>query len=281
MFRASHVEVKLAVHAIYVLLKMWNIPTEKVTLRELSELGRKTWSDGSRPRFEIYFSKKNCSACAKYVRKLEALTGVQIKLLWKERLVKIDYVKKVMGQLQQPDVIAVEESEEEEVSEIEMVDLTDEVEVVVEDTPEPLGVYINGLAYCVGQMDSEPERVRDAIFALARISRRQKMVQRTGGLRNQSWRERPRTFVPPVQRGNDAGIEMTQSRDGERTCPKTPVPEQSHSAWLATPPPSSRRNTQQEGHDTLSIENRAEAEIGRGSPLQYSFPGGEGIGWLD
>ncbi|KZZ90816.1 hypothetical protein AAL_07042 [Moelleriella libera RCEF 2490] len=112
MFRASHVEVKLATHAVHVLLRLYNItrpanppPSSSarrtnaaaaaaaaaITLRDLARLKSKITRCSSPPSFEIYFSKKNCHACAAWVRKVRDVTGVQIRLCWRDRLVKIQY----------------------------------------------------------------------------------------------------------------------------------------------------------------------------------------------
>jgi hypothetical protein len=192
LFRASHVEVKLAVHAVYVLLKMCGIPTAHVTRRHLQLLRGRTWG-GAPPRFEVYFSKKNCHACAQYVGRLEELTGAEIKLCWRERLVKIEYEKTRMGALQTaPISVDGEEEEEEEVQALTDSDM--------QDMSETLGSWIDGLAYCIGQV-GEWARVRDAVVALARISRRKAAHGRA-----------TRRYTTPVERN-----------------------------WLATPPPSNTR----------------------------------------
>jgi hypothetical protein len=93
MFQASHVEVKLAVYAACAMLKEFNITTDfdNVTLAELRKLRRVRWKDGTRPSFEVYFSRQNCPRCAKLAETLESITGLQIALCWKPRLVKMTY----------------------------------------------------------------------------------------------------------------------------------------------------------------------------------------------
>ncbi|OAQ62417.1 hypothetical protein VFPPC_06957 [Pochonia chlamydosporia 170] len=241
LFRASHVEVKLAVHAVYVLLKIFNIPTKRVTKRELEKLREKKWPDGSRPKFEIYFSKKNCPGCAKYVRLLEELTGAEIKLCWKDRLVKIEYEMGKMGVPQN------REGETGGARGGEVVDLTDEAEDVVEVTPEPLGAYINGLAYCVGQMGCDEGRVKGAIVGLARIARRQAV--RVEGRR----------------------VERMGRRVIAR--PTTPVSEKT-STWLATPPSTDRRIRGRQASPMGVAETRGLGMRAR-SPRCYSFTSGD------
>lgn len=93
MFQASHVEVKLAVYAVCAMLKEFGITTDfdNLTLAHLRRLRRVRWKDGTRPSFEVYFSRQNCPRCAKLVDTLESITGLQIALCWKPRLVKMVY----------------------------------------------------------------------------------------------------------------------------------------------------------------------------------------------
>ncbi|EFY88529.1 hypothetical protein MAC_05423 [Metarhizium acridum CQMa 102] len=259
MFRASHVEVKLAVHAVYILLKMAAMPTDRVTKADLKRLRARAWCGGARPRFEIYFSKKNCPACAKYVRRLEELTGAEIALCWKQRLVKIEYPKSKVGSVEdaQREVIPVEGSESEEqaqgqedVTEMQMVDLTDDtddvgsqVSEVVEVTPEPLGVYVNGLAYCVGQM-GDRGRVMRAVVGLAKIWKRQAAMRANVRPRRQN-------------SGSDGGPTKERGR-----------------TWLATPPasnvPGQTQGTARAGLESRGAENE-NAVVGEGWPQQYPF----------
>ncbi|OAA38333.1 hypothetical protein NOR_06723 [Metarhizium rileyi] len=255
IFRASHVEVKLAVHAVYTLLKMANVPTSRVTRGDLAQLHGKAWRHGSKPMFEIYFSKKNCLPCAKYVRRLEELTGVDIKLCWRDRLVKIEYGKCTMGVVQVPvsqrEVISVDAADEEG-NDIALVDLTDEMDDVAEVTPEPLGAYVDGLAYCIGQMGGGRRAIR-AVVELARIWKRQ-----------------------AARRG------QRHLRDGVGQSQRLTPPVSGRTTWLTTPPPPPLIRQRRE-HDTSRTEEVESGRVGnagdrmakRRSPRQYSFVGGE------
>lgn len=88
IFLGSHVEVKLAVHGICVLLEMFEITRkfDHISKDDLSKLRTVTLADGSRPFLEVYFSRKNCKPCGKLVEKLQEITGISIHLLWKDRL---------------------------------------------------------------------------------------------------------------------------------------------------------------------------------------------------
>ncbi|KAI9148034.1 hypothetical protein HJFPF1_11855 [Paramyrothecium foliicola] len=99
VYRASHVEVKLAVHAIYVLLKTFNITngSASVTKRHLEQLKQARWEDGSRPAFEIYFSRKYCNNCSCFIKRLQAITGISIILHWMQRLSPVKYDKQSDG----------------------------------------------------------------------------------------------------------------------------------------------------------------------------------------
>lgn len=229
MFRASHVEVKLATHAVHVLLRLYNItrpanppPSSSsarranaaaaaITLRDLARLKSKITHCSSPPSFEIYFSKKNCHACAAWVRKVRDVTGVQIKLCWRDRLVKIQYAASPgMGCaplpssssssfLPPPCPVQDEASPDGRTAVVDLTDTPDSDDShpggggregggeMEEDlsiggsTPQPLGSYINGLAYCVGQMDSSgrpSRRITSAIVGLARMSRWQRARRR-------------------------------------------------------------------------------------------------------
>ena len=254
MFRASHVELKLAVHAIYALLRIFKITRRNthVTRRDLQKLRSKTWADGSRPQFEIYFSKKNCVACATFVKALETTTGVSIKLVWKDRLVKIEYASSPSMDVRPPPTILVVDDEPAEVITIgseaaatvaedeaaQTVDLTDESEDERQ-TPLPLGTYIDGLAYCVGQRANSWRRVTAAIVGLAGISRRQRVLRRGG---------------------------REASRVRER-------------AWLATPPPSRERVIVEAQGDEQStfVAFRGGNGARARSPRQYSLVSGERV----
>ena len=91
IFAGCHVELKLATHAVHTLLQMFDItnPLQNnsiITRDHLQKLQHVRWEDGTRPRFEIYFSRKQCGLCGSFVRALETLTGVSIKLCWRQRL---------------------------------------------------------------------------------------------------------------------------------------------------------------------------------------------------
>jgi hypothetical protein len=94
IFLGSHVEVKLAVHGICVLLETFKITKDldKVTMEDLHKLRTVRWQDGTRPLFEVYFSRKHCQRCKSLVRRLSDATGITIRLLWRDRLIKKEYV---------------------------------------------------------------------------------------------------------------------------------------------------------------------------------------------
>lgn len=95
IFQGSHVEAKLAVHAIWVMLEVFEITKDlnDVTKEDLMKLRNVLWEDGTKPAFEVYFSRKNCSPCGVLVQGLSELTGIEIKLFWKERLKMKEYYK--------------------------------------------------------------------------------------------------------------------------------------------------------------------------------------------
>ncbi|UKZ96797.1 uncharacterized protein TrAFT101_011573 [Trichoderma asperellum] len=223
IFLGGHVEVKLAVHAVFVLLNKFGITKDldKVSLRHLKRLRGARWEDGSRPAFEIYFSRKNCHFCGKFVRTLQKATGIRIKLIWRDRLVKIVYEKREMTktnptnrpqtqQQSQPrelinidvdDCVTIITEMTEEVRAIDLIDLSRDhgsapAEIInltgdnreentaaagsqnnVGSTPPEQGqhgssrsaadAYIDGLAYCVGQIEQCPASAQTAILELA------------------------------------------------------------------------------------------------------------------
>ncbi|KHN97593.1 uncharacterized protein MAM_04608 [Metarhizium album ARSEF 1941] len=253
IFRASHVEVKLAVHAVYILVRMAGMPTGRVARADLAALRGRAWCGGARPRFEIYFSKKNCCGCAEYVRRLEGLTGAEITLCWRERLVEMDYDKCRMGVVPDAEGVTAAEAHggherrEGTGGSVQVVDLADEADdgssqesrdEVVEVTPEPLGAYLDGLAYCVGQT-GDGARVVRAVVGLAKMWKRQAAVRR-----------------------GDAG------RAAERTS----------GSWLATPPAPGVR-AQRQGATWTEAERRgAESDcvvVGERVPRRYSFVRGQ------
>ena len=95
IFQGSHVEAKLAVHAIWVMLEVFATTKDlnNVTKSDLMKLRKVVWDNGTKPAFEVYFSRENCSPCGVLVQGLSELTGIEIKLLWKERLKMKEYYK--------------------------------------------------------------------------------------------------------------------------------------------------------------------------------------------
>ncbi|KAF4468263.1 hypothetical protein FALBO_4882 [Fusarium albosuccineum] len=195
IFLGSHVEVKLAVHGICVLLNMFGITKnfDNITMNHLRQLRTARWEDGSRPVFEVYFSRKHCHPCRSLVQKLEQATGITIKLLWKHRLVMKTYKTKTTpvgppkaGARPAPepdsqdfdfgdvlpddsDVEVISDDEEDEAgSSIHRIDLTnlrstspielsEEINSLIDDA------LIDGLAYRVGQMETSPDGATAAI----------------------------------------------------------------------------------------------------------------------
>ncbi|SPJ81719.1 uncharacterized protein FTOL_09124 [Fusarium torulosum] len=195
IFLGSHVEVKLAVHGICVLLQMFNITKDfdNVTLQQLSKLRQARWEDGSRPIFEIYFSRKFCQPCRSLVEKLQEATGVKIRLSWRHRLVMKTYpvTCKRVEQNGRPGETRVEQvfdsqdydfgdilpddsdieviSDDEDTNDcLDTIDFTN-----IRSTP-PAGIseeiddLLDGLAYRVGQMEDCPEGATAAIVGFAR-----------------------------------------------------------------------------------------------------------------
>ncbi|KAJ3464009.1 hypothetical protein MRS44_008795 [Fusarium solani] len=191
VFLGSHVEVKLAVHGICVLLSMFGITKDydNITVEQLRQLRTARWEDGSRPIFEVYFSRKHCHPCRSLVQKLSEMTGVPIRLLWKRRLIPKTYAVtcKPIGPPRarddrEPEVVVCDSqdmdfgdelSDAETISdsELETIDTIDLTEV---DRSEQIDAYIDGLAYRVGQIRESPEGVTAAIVEFAAIVKRQK-----------------------------------------------------------------------------------------------------------
>ncbi|CAI6016110.1 unnamed protein product [Clonostachys chloroleuca] len=96
VYQGGHVEVKLATYAIFAMLEFFGITEDlnNVTRRHLEQLKTASCTDRSRPRFEIYFSRKNCARCGLFAQALEEITGISMKLCWKERLVQKEYPKR-------------------------------------------------------------------------------------------------------------------------------------------------------------------------------------------
>ncbi|KAJ4174982.1 hypothetical protein NW754_005402 [Fusarium falciforme] len=191
VFLGSHVEVKLAVHGICVLLNMFGITKDydNITVEQLGQLRTARWEDGSRPIFEVYFSRKHCHPCRSLIRKLSEMTGVPIRLLWKHRLIPKTYavICKPIGPPRarddpEPEVMVCDSqdmdfgdelSDAETISdgELETIDTIDLTEV---DRSEQIEAYIDGLAYRVGQIRESPEGVTAAIVEFAATVKRQK-----------------------------------------------------------------------------------------------------------
>jgi hypothetical protein len=220
--KASHVEIKLAVHAIHVLLKTFAIAPEnprRLSRQHLERLRLARWEDGSRPAFEIYFSRKYCTFCKGFITRLEETTGISLQLRWRHRLVRYKYINRVdrhpglwaaardadadadvldVGEVppDEEEVLSDEETVHGEIVELEMVDLTAEgsmardntVMEIPDDSPQPIDIttpsprpshqildsYINGLAYCIGQIISSPSTARAAVVDLALKLRHQR-----------------------------------------------------------------------------------------------------------
>lgn len=209
VFQGSHVEVKLAVHAICILLSSFGITQDldNVTPEHLMALRQAAWDDGSKPAFEIYFSRKNCSFCGKFVRRLQNATGISLKLIWRDRLVKKVYENRRMGSSranppQSQDAIQLDSDTvmTDDVHVIETIDLSSDhpvnsevVNLTVDSntisdsaTPEQeattralTDTYIEGLAYCVGQIVECPASARDAILTLAAQQQQQQQRKAT------------------------------------------------------------------------------------------------------
>ncbi|KAL6864232.1 hypothetical protein J3F83DRAFT_154458 [Trichoderma novae-zelandiae] len=216
VYLGSHVEVKLASYAISILLSKFGVTQDldNISLGDLTALREAAWKDGSRPSFEIYFSRKNCHFCGKFVRELQNATGISLRLVWRERLVKKVYETKELPKRGRPrppqEVIRIDLADAEtvvtdEVCVIDTIDLSDDLPSLAElinltvdahDTnnsnstiassateQEPAGpaatdTFIEGLAYCVGQIDDEcPAGARDAIVRFAAHRQQQQQQQ--------------------------------------------------------------------------------------------------------
>nr|RBQ84314.1 hypothetical protein FVER53263_09110 [Fusarium verticillioides] len=194
IFRGSHVEVKLAVHGICVLLQTFEITKDfnNVTMKQLKQLRQARWEDGSRPVLEVYFSRKYCKPCKSLVQKLQDATGVTIRLVWKPRLVMKKYVIRPIDRNRKPgEPLQAQEFEPQDYdfgdalpddSDIEVIsddeDAKEEVDKIdlthIESTSsiswnQEIDDYLDGLAYRVGQMQDCPEGARSAIVEFASI----------------------------------------------------------------------------------------------------------------
>jgi hypothetical protein len=193
IFLGSHVEVKLAVHGICVLLQMFNITKDfgNVTLQQLNQLRQARWEDGSRPVFEVYFSRKFCQPCRSLVEKLQEATGVIIRLSWRHRLVMKTYSCRQVEKTRRPgdtrpeqafdsqdydfgDILP-DDSDVEVISDDEDTnDCFDSIDLTNIRSISPAGIsaeiddLLDGLAYRVGQMEDCPEGATAAIIGFAR-----------------------------------------------------------------------------------------------------------------
>ncbi|KAM0373566.1 hypothetical protein HYE67_010427 [Fusarium culmorum] len=193
IFLGSHVEVKLAVHGICVLLKIFGITKDldNITMEHLHKLRLARWEDGTRPVFEVYFSRKHCKPCKSLVRKLSEATGITIRLLWRDRLVKKEYVVRDLhknarrrGQVETQPVrdpqdydfgdILPDDSDIEVISDDEDMGDVDRIDLTGIRSTSPAGIsaeiddLLDGLAYRVGQMEECPEGATAAIVGFAR-----------------------------------------------------------------------------------------------------------------
>ncbi|KAF4962433.1 hypothetical protein FSARC_9487 [Fusarium sarcochroum] len=201
IFLGSHVEVKLAVHGVCVLLETFGVTKdfEKVTMEQLHQLRRARWEDGSRPVFEVYFSRKHCHPCRSLVRKLQEATGITIKLLWKHRLIMKTYpvTCKRIEQSRHPNQAQPEQvfdsqdydfgdilpgdsdieviSDDEETYDcVDTIDLTNIRSTSPTTISEEIDALIDGLAYRVGQMEGSPEGATAAIVGFAQTIQAQR-----------------------------------------------------------------------------------------------------------
>ncbi|KAF9775518.1 hypothetical protein IL306_006368 [Fusarium sp. DS 682] len=194
IFLGSHVEVKLAVHGICVLLQTFGITKDfdKVTMQQLKQLRHARWEDGSRPVFEVYFSRKHCQPCKSLVQKLQEATGIAIRLVWKDRLVMKKYIlrpvnrdPKLSKSQQVPEFdpqdydfgdilpddsdIEVIPDDEDPKEEIDQIDLTHIRSTSPVSWNQELDDYMDGLAYRVGQIEDCPEGAQSAIVSFAKM----------------------------------------------------------------------------------------------------------------
>ncbi|KAF4582828.1 hypothetical protein GQ602_005972 [Ophiocordyceps camponoti-floridani] len=97
IYKYSHVEVKLAVHAIYLVLRDF-LPQarEPFTMDQLKVLKRARWSDGSKPEFRIVVSRMNCGNCKKMLDKLYQVTGVKFHPVIGQRVENYKYEQQVV-----------------------------------------------------------------------------------------------------------------------------------------------------------------------------------------
>ncbi|KAG9252226.1 uncharacterized protein F5Z01DRAFT_237354 [Emericellopsis atlantica] len=93
VFLGAHVEAKLAVHAVCLMLRHFKVVKDlnNITVDDLQALQEVKFKNGEKPAFEIYFSRKNCAPCGNLVLRLVEMTGIDIKLNWRHRLTRMVY----------------------------------------------------------------------------------------------------------------------------------------------------------------------------------------------
>ncbi|CAM1509916.1 Fc.00g002510.m01.CDS01 [Cosmosporella sp. VM-42] len=209
LFLGSHVEVKLAVHAVFVLLKMFKITKDlnNITKAHLERLKTVTWEDGSRPVFEIYFSRKNCHPCGTLKHRLEmkrypTYPTHQYKPAPGGRPVEISEIIDDQDVDFGDDVMEVddEDSDATKDGDCEMIDVVNLIECPsilpsceqpdpldsvdltqssVEPSPQPPNAvddYLDGLCYRIGQIESSPEGAAEATVQFAQKIRDQAFI---------------------------------------------------------------------------------------------------------
>ncbi|QYT02572.1 hypothetical protein H0G86_009568 [Trichoderma simmonsii] len=282
VFQGSHVEVKLAVHAICILLSSFGITQDldNVTPEHLRALQQASWDDGSKPAFEIYFSRKNCSFCGKFVRRLQNATGISLKLIWRDRLVKKVYENRRMDTSranppQSQDAIQLDSDTvmTDDVHVIETIDLSSnhpmnsEVVNLTSDsntisdspTPEqeantraPTDTYIEGLAYCVGQIDECPASARDAILTLATQQQQQRKATNLENI------NKPLPATPQIA---PPGYAAAASAEPEDTVAMETIEPITATNPMLTPPPSGGRQQRARANSSKPRASRGNAWI--------------------
>lgn len=239
IFLGSHVEVKLAVHGICVLLQMFNITKDfsNVTLQQLSQLRQARWEDGSRPVFEVYFSRKFCQPCRSLVEKLQEATGVTIRLSWRHGLVMKTYpvtCKKVENTRRPGDTrpeqafdsqdydfgdILPDDSDIEVISDDEDTNDFDTIDLTNIRSTSPAGIsaeiddLLDGLAYRVGQMEDCPEGATAAIVGFARTMSSHNKKNTTLNAQNVN---KPLPATPVIE----APVDVIESSERRHTFPR-------------------------------------------------------------
>ncbi|RGP75787.1 hypothetical protein FLONG3_5544 [Fusarium longipes] len=196
IFLGSHVEVKLAVHGVCVLLQMFGITKDlsKITMEHLHKLRLVRWDDGTRPILEVYFSRKHCKPCKSLVHKLSQATGITIRLLWRDLLVKKQYIIKDLhknprrpGEAQAQPVFDTQDydfgdilpndsdieviPDDEDSLEVDHIDLTNIRSTSPAAISAEIDDLLDGLAYRVGQMEDCPEGATSAIIGFVKTMR--------------------------------------------------------------------------------------------------------------